>query len=133
MIQQPNLAPAEIINEIFGRFVSIYETAWTDVMSTDQLINIKRVEWSTTLAGFTLKQVRTAIELCKKRYEWPPNTAQFYKLLINQFPERAHYAAYQDYNPAAFLIKKSSPEIAERELNKMYGILGIKRRSKAIN
>lgn len=115
------------VKYLFQQFLIIYDEKWADKISTPNLLEEKSRLWGSATKNLTNEQMRRGLNQATKKCAWPPSIAEFLEFCEEPVIERTHHEAYKEFIGLA-LPKKPDKEIANRELNKIFSMLGVKRK-----
>ena len=69
------------IDYLFLALSNKYDHKWASLFPSDEVMEIRKLEWATSLAGILPGRLRVALDRCIHVYpEWPPTVGQFLEL-----------------------------------------------------
>lgn len=69
---------AQLIAQVFARFIAIWGHRWSSVYSTPELARLAQSEWLNSLSGFSVSHINRAIQkLINSGADFPPTLPEF--------------------------------------------------------
>lgn len=75
----PKLDGLAPIDHLFNRFDGLYPHKFRSAFGCEQAVENWRLAWAEGFAqeGLTVQDVKTGLDVCRKRFAWPPSFAEF--------------------------------------------------------
>ncbi len=89
-----------LTEKLFARMQGIYNHKWTSSLANEEIYKISLEEWSLGLAGIEISKIKSALDICRTKFKWPPSICEFLEtcedVTINNFIEANNVPSIQD-------------------------------------
>lgn len=105
-----------IINRLFMKLATIYGNGWRNQFKTQAYLEEAKKQWQDALKGYDEVILHKAVKICREHHKFPPN--------IPEFIACCKHANKKDNFFKPEKVIKAPKEVADKNLNQIYQIVG---------